>query len=158
MDGSILTLFVYSASDLQLVLLMAYALAFAFVPSLSRSSALTLHFGHALAWCLFHTVGLGLLLRAQSQSKFMVRHYLKHYHYPQNDRGQGAVQEAFQNWKAIYNLSMGMTYGMSLPTMFSMLAPTRVLQYLLSVSRGRHTLFLSTGRSETSCCATLSVL
>ncbi|KAI0331371.1 phosphatidylethanolamine N-methyltransferase [Cubamyces sp. BRFM 1775] len=102
------------ASDLQLVLLMAYALAFAFLPSLSRSSALTLHFGHALAWCLFHTVGLGLLLRAQSQSKFMVRHYLKHYHYPRNDRGQGAVQEAFQNWKAIYNLSMGMTYVSSI--------------------------------------------
>lgn len=139
---------------------MTYALVLAFAPSLSRSSALMLHFGHALAWCLFHTVGLGLLLRAQSQSKFMVRHYLKHYHYPQNDRGQGAVQEAFQNWKAIYNLSMGMTYGMfnAFTSIDCVRMLTCLVQYLLSVWRGRPTLFLSTGRLEMSCCATLSVL
>ncbi|KAI0633043.1 phosphatidylethanolamine N-methyltransferase [Trametes polyzona] len=99
------------ASDFQLVLIMTYALAFAFIPSLSPGVALALHGAHALAWCLFHSFGLGLLLRAQSQSKFLVRHYLKHYHYPQNDRGEGAVQEAFQNWKVIYNLSTTMTYA-----------------------------------------------
>ncbi|CDO68736.1 hypothetical protein BN946_scf184989.g2 [Trametes cinnabarina] len=99
------------ATDFQLVLLMAYTCSLIFLPSLSPSVVLTLHFLHALAWCLFHSFGLGLLLRAQSQSKFLVRHYLKHYHYPQNDHGQGAIQEAFQNWKAIYNLSMTMTYA-----------------------------------------------
>ncbi|KAI0369352.1 phosphatidylethanolamine N-methyltransferase [Pilatotrama ljubarskyi] len=99
------------ASDFQFVLLMTYTLALVFVPSLSSSGALALHFAHALLWNLFHSFGLGLLLRAQSQSKFLVRHYLKHYHYPQNDRGQGAIQEAFQNWKVIYNLSMTMTYA-----------------------------------------------
>ncbi|KAI8996321.1 phospholipid methyltransferase-domain-containing protein [Trametes punicea] len=102
------------ATDFQLVLLMLYALASVFVPSLSTSGVLTLHFMHALAWCLFHSFGLGLLLRAQSQNKFLVRHFLKHYHYPQDDRGQGAVQEAFQNWKAIYNVSMTMTYASSI--------------------------------------------
>lgn len=91
---------------------MAYAATLVFVPSLSSSGgALALHSVHALVWCLFHSFGLGLVLRAQSQSKFLVRHYLKHYHYPQGDRGEGAVQEAFRNWKAIYNLSMTMTYG-----------------------------------------------
>ena len=70
-----------------------------------------LHFIHALTWCLLHSFGLGLLLRSQSESKFMVRHFLKHYHYPRNDGGKGAVLEAFSNWKSIYNLSMCMTYG-----------------------------------------------
>ncbi|KAI0742935.1 phosphatidylethanolamine N-methyltransferase [Daedaleopsis nitida] len=94
------------ASDFQLVLVLFYAATLTLLPT----GSLTLHFCHALAWCLFHSVGLGLLLRAQSQGKFLVRHYLKHYHYPQHDRGQGAVHEAFQNWKTIYNLSMCMTY------------------------------------------------
>ena len=70
-----------------------------------------MHALHALAWCAFDYIGLGLVLRAQSQGKFLVRHYLKHYHYPHNDRGQGALHEAFQNWKQIYNTSMCMMYG-----------------------------------------------
>ena len=98
-----------SASDFQLVLIISYAAALAIFPT----SSLTLHFVHALAWSLFHEFGLGLLLRAQSQNKFLVRHYLKHYHYPQGDNGKGAVQEAFSNWKSVYNLSMCMTYGTS---------------------------------------------
>ncbi|OCH92552.1 phosphatidylethanolamine N-methyltransferase [Obba rivulosa] len=98
------------ASDLKLVLIAAYSLVAAFLPPLSPSGVLALHFAHALTWCLFHSFGLGLLLRAQSERKFLVRHYLKHYHYPRNDNGAGAVYEAFANWKSIYNLSMCMTY------------------------------------------------
>lgn len=79
-----------------------------------------LYFAHAFAWCLFHSFGLGLLLRAQSESKFLVRHFLKHYHYPRNDNGKGALYEAFSNWKSIYNMSMCMTYGM--PVVFALLA------------------------------------
>ncbi len=96
-----------SASDFQLILVLIYAVALTIFPT----NSLTLHFVHALAWCLFHSVGLGLLLRAQSQNKFLVRHFLKHYHYPHHDRGQGAVREAFQNWKQMYNMSMCMSYG-----------------------------------------------
>ena len=88
-------------------MIISYAAALAIFPT----SSLTLHFVHALAWSLFHEFGLGLLLRAQSQNKFLVRHYLKHYHYPQHDHGQGAIREAFQNWKGIYNMSMCMSYG-----------------------------------------------
>lgn len=106
-DTQILTAMLCSATDFQLVLVLSYAATLTLFPT----GSLTLHFLHALTWCLFHSCGLGLLLRAQSQSKFLVRHYLKHYHYPQHDRGQGAVHEAFQNWKTIYNLSMCMTYG-----------------------------------------------
>lgn len=81
------------------------------MPQLSHKGLLTVHFVHALAWCLFHSFGLGLILRAQSEKKFLVRHFLKHYYYPQNDHGKGAVHEAFTNWKSMYNLSMCMTYG-----------------------------------------------
>ncbi|KAI0076990.1 phosphatidylethanolamine N-methyltransferase [Panus rudis PR-1116 ss-1] len=99
------------ANDLQLVLIVAYVLLGSFLPALSTRGSLTLHFVHALTWCLFHSFGLGLLLRAQSESRFMVRHFLKHYHYPRNDPGRGAAHEAFSNWKAIYNMSMCMTYA-----------------------------------------------
>lgn len=93
-----------------LVLIMFYALALTLIPrNLSNKTVLTLHFVHALSWCIIHFFGLGLLLRAQSESKFLVRHYVKNYHYP--DGGKGAVVEAFTNWKAIYNMSMCMTYG-----------------------------------------------
>lgn len=72
---------------------------------------LNLHVLHALAWCIFHTFGLGLVLKAQSQSKFLVRHFVKHYYYPQKDAGHGAIQEAFTNFKVVFNLSMCMTYS-----------------------------------------------
>ncbi|KAF9810132.1 hypothetical protein IEO21_07115 [Rhodonia placenta] len=98
------------ASDLKLVLAIFYPIVGSFMPQLSHKGLLTVHFVHALAWCLFHSFGLGLILRAQSEKKFLVRHFLKHYYYPQNDHGKGAVHEAFTNWKSMYNLSMCMTY------------------------------------------------
>lgn len=98
------------SNDLMLVLILAYCITISFFPRLSDSVALRLHFLHALVWCIIHYVGLGLLLKAQSDKKFMVRHFMKHYHYTGNEGG-GAVAEAFTNWKVIYNLSMCMTYG-----------------------------------------------
>ncbi|KAI0092346.1 phosphatidylethanolamine N-methyltransferase [Irpex rosettiformis] len=99
------------ATDLQLILVLVYVLLASFLPIMSDNTTLSLHFVHALAWCLFHSFGLGLLLQAQSERKFLVRHFLKHYHYPRNDNGKGAVIEAFANWKSIYNMSMCMTYA-----------------------------------------------
>ncbi|CAL1698213.1 unnamed protein product [Somion occarium] len=99
------------ANDLQLVMIVFYVLLGTFFPTLSTRGSLMLHFAHAFIWCLFHSFGLGLLLRAQSESKYMVRHFLKHYHYPRNDGRKGAVLEAFSNWKSIYNMSMCMTYA-----------------------------------------------
>ncbi|KAI6148071.1 phospholipid methyltransferase-domain-containing protein [Pisolithus tinctorius] len=98
------------SSDFMLVLLIFYLCVMSCLPTLSHRTTLMLHFVHACAWCTFHSFGLGLLLRAQSQSKFIVGHFLKNYHYPPNDNGDGAVQEAFTNWKAIYNTSLCMTY------------------------------------------------
>lgn len=97
-----------------LVLLIFYILAASCLPILSHRATLALHFAHASAWCILHTFGLGLLLQAQSKSKFLVRHFLKNYAYPVNDNGDGAVQEAFTNWKSLYNMSLCMTYSMCL--------------------------------------------
>jgi len=96
------------------VLLIFYLCVASSLPIMTYRATLAIHFAHACAWCLFHNFGLGLLLRAQSQSKYIVRHFLKNYHYPPNDNGDGAVQEAFTNWKGIYNLSLCMTYCTSL--------------------------------------------
>ncbi|KAL7424588.1 phosphatidylethanolamine N-methyltransferase [Cryptotrichosporon argae] len=108
----------FRSADFALVLLVTYALA-ALVPALPQSVGLAAHFCHALAWRLFHSFGLGLLLRAQSKSKWLVRHYLKHYHYPAGVRDddepnesvvRSATEEAFKNWQVVYNLSNVMTY------------------------------------------------
>ncbi|KAA1474122.1 hypothetical protein DENSPDRAFT_781124 [Dentipellis sp. KUC8613] len=101
---------IFRATDFMLLLCMVYPVGFMVMPHMSYRALLITCFAHALFWCLFHCFGLGLVLQAQSERKFLVRHYLKHYHYPQRDGSKGAVQEAFANWKAIYNLSMCMTY------------------------------------------------
>ncbi|KAF8970716.1 phosphatidylethanolamine N-methyltransferase [Flammula alnicola] len=99
------------ATDAMLLLVIIYGLALSFIPKLSPKTSLILHFIHALTWCTIHYFGLGLLLRAQSDNKFLVRHYLKNYHYDYiQNGGQNAIIEAFSNWKTIYNLSMCMTY------------------------------------------------
>lgn len=100
---------VFRSGDFKLVLLVAYSIIFITCQPLSPNSTLLLHFSHAVFWRLFHSFGLGLLLKAQSDSKWMVRHYVKHYHYPPGTTG--AVEEAFNNWKGLYNLSLCMTYG-----------------------------------------------
>ena len=94
-----------------LLLIIAYPTVFSMLPELSTPTIVTLHFAHACAWCLFHCVGLGLVLQEQGKNKFIVRHFLKNYYYPPNDGGQGAIQDAFSNWKSLYNLSLCMTYS-----------------------------------------------
>ncbi|KAJ3867808.1 phospholipid methyltransferase-domain-containing protein [Lentinula novae-zelandiae] len=106
---------VLRAPDALLVILVAYVALFTLLPSsvfASHSSLVAVHFIHALSWCLFHVFGLGFLLRAQSESKFLVKHYMKNYHYTfGNEEGaKGAIVEAFANFKAIYNASLCMTY------------------------------------------------
>lgn len=60
-----------------LLLAMAYPFLTVVLPTSWLASA-GLHFAHALAWMLFHTLGLGLVLKAQSSRKFLVRHFLKY--------------------------------------------------------------------------------
>ncbi|KDQ08942.1 hypothetical protein BOTBODRAFT_37465 [Botryobasidium botryosum FD-172 SS1] len=101
----------FRASDFKLLLAIFYVFVGIFLHPLSPRSTLVLHFTHALLWRFFHSFGLGFLLRAQSESKFLVRHFMKHYYYPPEvDVKQSATEEAFANWKAFYNLSCCMTY------------------------------------------------
>ena len=101
------------------MLLISYVLIFTLLPrEVSNKVVLTLHFVHALGWCLFHSFGLGLLLQGQSKNRMLVRHFLKHYPYPQrsgsgrsSSLGKAAATEAFENWKRLYNLSLCMSYG-----------------------------------------------
>ena len=72
------------SQDFMLLLAMGYALLTSVLPTRLLTSA-GLHFGHALAWTVFHTLCLGLVLHAQSTRKFLVRHFLQHYHYLARD-------------------------------------------------------------------------
>lgn len=142
------------ASDFKLVLIVVYALLTLVIPTLSSSSMTIFHFSHALFWCLFHSFGLGLLLRAQSERKFLVRHFLKNYYYPQaRDAGKAAVGEAFANWKTVYNLSMCMTYSKFILFYVTFVNRDFMMgsQFRLLVLRGGCTLSRMTGRLDMNC-------
>lgn len=95
------------AHDFLLVIAASYAFFPLILPSLGFHPRITLLFLNSLAWRTFHSFGLGVALSRQSESKWIVRHFLKHYHYSQP---QDAVFEAFSHWKVIYNTSLVMTY------------------------------------------------
>lgn len=96
------------ANDFLLAVAVFYAFVPHIVPTLGPKTSLTAYYLNALAWRCFHSGGLGLLLKRQSESKWMVRHYLKHYVY---SHSTDAVYAAFSNWKVIYNTSLVMTYA-----------------------------------------------
>lgn len=100
----------HSNADLAFALVLLYG-SWAFAsPTFTAPTQITLAFVNASLWRLFHSFVLGLALKAQSEKKWIVRHFLKHYHY---STGSGAIDDAFANWKATYNLSLCMTYGES---------------------------------------------
>lgn len=148
------------STDLSLVLLLSYAfLSATLFHKLSPGGALFCHFVHALGWRVFHSFGLGTLLKKQSENRWLVRHFLKHYAYPAGE--DGAVQDAFTNWKATYNLSLSMTYGepsSNRPIYLSRADRLDILLQLRSlVLPGRPTPFLPTGPLEANSFDTLSV-
>ena len=55
----------------------------------------------AVVWRLLHSVGLGLVLVAQSSDKLWTKHFIKHGSTP---------WEAWSQWKSIYNTSLCLTY------------------------------------------------
>ncbi|CAK7221003.1 phosphatidylethanolamine N-methyltransferase [Sporothrix curviconia] len=56
---------------------------------------------HAIGWRLWYSVGLGMILRRQSASKWFTRHFLKY--------GESA-DEAWRQWKGMYHISMAMCH------------------------------------------------
>lgn len=115
------------ATDFAFGLAAFYSCAAFLLPYLSERQQLIAVFANALLWRVGHTFGLGSILKAQSERKWLVRHYLskllalvsiapvasnstdiflaEHYYY--EGTGFSAVEEAFSNWKSIYNMSVG---------------------------------------------------
>ncbi|ORY96613.1 phospholipid methyltransferase-domain-containing protein [Syncephalastrum racemosum] len=89
----------FRSTDLAGAIIMTYSLI---TPLLLRGQAgVVFAISQAFFWRIFHSYGLGALLYAQSKSKFFTRHFVK---------WGGGVEQAFRNWKSIYNLSLCMTY------------------------------------------------
>ncbi|GAA5997036.1 hypothetical protein JCM5350_002714 [Sporobolomyces pararoseus] len=102
----------FRTRDLLFGLLLFYSVVPWFLPTSfltsSKTSTIVLLSVNALLWRLFHTVILGLALKKQSEKNWIVRHFLKHYHY--EERGE-AIRDAWENWKILYNSSLIMTYA-----------------------------------------------
>lgn len=108
---------IFRSSDFATALVVAYAVVGSYMPNFSYRTSLALHVCHVLAWRMFHSVGLGCLLKAQSGNKYLIKHYLKYYaHVNANE----AKRSAFDSWKRVYNLSLIMVYvsfvGLALKT------------------------------------------
>ncbi|SDA05367.1 BZ3501_MvSof-1269-A2-R1_Chr12-1g03351 [Microbotryum saponariae] len=99
---------VFRNRDLAFLLVVFYGAVGVFMPPLGPQAQISLAFVHTLAWRCFHSFGLGSALKAQSERKWIVRHFLKHYHYEVEGE---AVDDAFKNWKATYNMSLCMSYA-----------------------------------------------
>ncbi|KAJ1674249.1 phosphatidylethanolamine N-methyltransferase, partial [Spiromyces aspiralis] len=98
------------AADLMLVLLLLYGAvvpAVVYMVALRHSltaqiGMLWLAVGQCLFWITFRTLGLGYILRRQSESQWVIRWFLRH---------GGTADEAFTSWRAIYNAALAMTYA-----------------------------------------------
>lgn len=65
---------------------------------------------NAIGFRILHSFGLGILLKKQSQTRFIVRHFLKRYHYHPEVFREVVLEDCFGNWMGIYNLSLIMVY------------------------------------------------
>ncbi|KAJ5945575.1 Phosphatidylethanolamine N-methyltransferase [Penicillium verhagenii] len=94
-----LDLFRTTDSSIILVQLLVFA-----VTALSPSTPLYQFFFvvNALVWRVWYSIGIGLLLNNQSRDKAWTRHFLKFGETP---------QEAWNQWKGTYHLSMIMCYA-----------------------------------------------
>ncbi|TIB94206.1 hypothetical protein E3Q19_00520 [Wallemia mellicola] len=98
---------IFRSNDFSTALLVFYAIVASFLPNFKPTTSLVLHVLHAAAWRIFHSFALGCLLKAQSENKYLVKHYLKYYAHVHAD---DAKRSAFDAWKRVYNLSLVMVY------------------------------------------------
>lgn len=86
----------WRSSDIFMVLIIAYSSVLTFC-NLNPAFYVI----QVILWRAFHSFGLGYILHKQSNNKLWVLSFLK----------RGATkQEAFENWKRIYNLSLTLTW------------------------------------------------
>ena len=103
--------------DFQIILLTTHTILCALITPIvvhPKHCALALHLMHTLHWRLFHTFGLKLLLQAQSQSKFVMHHFVNNNNNLPEEEMKATTVEAFDNWEKVYNCSSVMTYSVSL--------------------------------------------
>ena len=99
----------FRARDFGFAFAALYSVVFTWLPPSTAGQRVAFAFLNAAFWRLFHSAGLGMILHKQSSSRWLVRHFLKHYFY-EHKESFGPVQDAFRNWIGLYNLSLGMTY------------------------------------------------
>ncbi|PVV04938.1 hypothetical protein BB560_000545 [Smittium megazygosporum] len=94
--------------DLLLLLLTIYGfiaplLVGIYIRNLPKAfqTLLTLSIFNCVFWVLIRSIGLGIILKAQSKNQWFTKWFIK--------RG-GTAQEAFDSWKAMYNVSCLMTF------------------------------------------------
>jgi len=90
----------YRTTDVSVILLAAYVF---FLTVFTPSTPLVqfLFVLNAIAWRLWYSVGLGIMLTKQSNKKTWTRHFVKYGESP---------EEAWRQWKGMYHLSMTMCY------------------------------------------------
>lgn len=94
---------IFRSTDIFVAMIIFYATLVPLLISNTGTSFITFMIViQALLWRVFHSYILGGVLRQQSLNKFYTKHFIKH---------GGTVQDAFQSWKSIFNLSNSMTYA-----------------------------------------------
>ncbi|KAF9352002.1 phosphatidylethanolamine N-methyltransferase, partial [Mortierella sp. AD094] len=94
---------IFRSNDIFVALIIFYATVVPLLISNTGPRFLTFMMViQALLWRIFHSYILGGVLKQQSDNKFYTKHFIKH---------GGTVQDAFQSWKSIFNLSNSMTYA-----------------------------------------------
>ncbi|KAG0288195.1 phosphatidylethanolamine N-methyltransferase [Dissophora globulifera] len=94
---------IFRSTDIFVALIIIYATVLPLLVSNMGPSFITFVIViQALLWRIFHSFVLGAVLSQQSVNKFYSKHFIKH---------GGTVQDAFQSWKNIFNLSNSMTYA-----------------------------------------------
>ncbi|KAF7869766.1 hypothetical protein EAF04_004550 [Stromatinia cepivora] len=91
----------FRITDVSVLLLQGYVfLITALTPSTPVYQALFVI--NAIFWRLWYAVGLGIILDRQSNKKMWTRHFVKY---------GDSTEEAWQQWKGMYHLSMTMCYA-----------------------------------------------
>lgn len=91
----------FRITDYSVILLTVYVFALALATP-ETVMFKTLFVIHALVWRLWYSIGLGIILRLQSNGRMWTRHFVKY--------GESAG-EAWRQWKGMYHVSMTMCYA-----------------------------------------------
>jgi phosphatidylethanolamine N-methyltransferase len=97
-----------------------------------------------LGWRVWHTVGLGYILRRQSESQLFTSRY---------EKKGGTKQQAFESWKKLYNFSLTLnhvTFVMASIKLFHFPAHYQVWQYSLQSLAGVILILLNVWQSTSA--------